>query len=50
MVKRWKTKAMVTKFRRNRGEINLSSEKERNYKINTKDNTNPDQVNDSCSL
>ncbi len=44
MVERWKIEAMAAKRQRARGGISLSSEKEENYKNDTRDKTDPDQV------
>lgn len=49
-MKRWKTKAMAAKRRRNRREISLSSEEERNYESNTKKDTDPEQADDKYPL
>ena len=45
MVESQKTEAMVARCQRARGGINLSSEEEKNYESDTRDETNPDQVN-----
>ena len=45
MIERQKTETIVTKCYKDRKRISLSSRDERNYKSNTRDNTNPDQAN-----
>lgn len=50
MIEKQKTKAMATKWKRARGGISLSNEEEGNYKSDTKDETNPDQVNNKYLL
>lgn len=46
IVKRRKTKAMATKYKRARRGINLSSEEERDYESDTRDKTDPNKGND----
>lgn len=50
IVEKWRRKAMAAKRQRARGGISLSSKEERNYEINTGDETDPDQVNDEYPL
>lgn len=42
MLEKQKTEAMVTKYCKDKKRINLSSEKERNYEIDIKENTDSD--------
>ncbi len=46
MVERRKTEAMAAKYRRARGGISLSSEQGANYESDTRDETDPNQVDD----
>ena len=50
MVERWKTEAMVTKYRSARGGISLSSEEKENYGSNTGDETDLDQTGNDENL
>ena len=50
IVKKQKIKAMVAKCQKARGGIGLSSKKEGNYENDTRNKTDPDQVNDKYPL
>lgn len=45
IIKRWKTKAIVTKHQKTKKEICLSSEKEEYYESNTRDKSDPNKTN-----
>lgn len=50
MIEKLKTKAIAAKHQKARREISLSSEKEKNYKSNTKNEINLHQANDKYLL
>lgn len=41
---------MTTKWQKDKGRISLSSEEERNYESNTRNDLDPDQANDKYPL
>lgn len=41
MIKRWKTKVIITKYQKTKKRINQFNKKKRNYKSNTRDKINP---------
>ena len=49
-MKRQKTEAMAAKCQKARRGISLSSEREENYKSDTKDETDPDQAGNDKNL